>query len=62
MPVLFLYYLEFSAVPSTEKINCICIWIEFINITYDRHKSVKTFAHVSTSGDNEDLGYPGQIT
>ena len=54
--------LEFPAVPSAEEINCICIRIEFVNIAYDRHKSVKALAHICTSGDNEDLGYPGQIT
>ena len=54
--------LEFPAVPSTEEINCICIRIEFVNITYDCHKSVKALAHICTSGDNEDLRYPGQIT
>ena len=53
---------EFPAVPSAEEINRICIRIEFVNITYDRHKSVKAFAHIGTSGDNEDLRYPGQIT
>ena len=32
--------LKFPAIPSAEKINCICIRIEFISIAYDSHKPV----------------------
>ena len=54
--------LKFPAIPSAEKINCICIRIEFISIAYDSHKPVETFSHICTSGDNEDLRHTGQIT
>ena len=54
--------LKFPAIPSAEKINCICIRIEFICIAYDSHKPVETFSHICTSGDNEDLRHTGQIT
>ena len=53
---------EFAAVPSTEKVNRICVGIEFVNITYDRHEAIKTLAHICPASYHEDLWYTGQVT
>lgn len=40
---------------STEKVNRICVGIEFVNITYDRHEAIKTLAHICPASYHEDL-------
>ena len=46
---------DLPAVPSTEQINCVGVWIQLIGIADDRHETIKTFSHVSAAGDQVDL-------